>query len=89
MPICVLHRRQVKIKFSLARVFIIEREMPMRYCLTVFAVPPLLAQETILLQPGAKVDPSAAKEQVEERGKDGVVNRSITHGMGPSVTVYR
>jgi hypothetical protein len=55
----------------------------MRYCLTVFAILPLLAQETILLWPGAKVDPSAAKEQVEERGKDGVVNRSITHVMEP------
>ena len=48
----------------------------------------LSAQETILLRPGAKVDPGAPAEQVEERGKNGVVDRSITNVSQPSVTVY-
>ena len=60
----------------------------MRHCFAVFAALPLLAQQTILLRPGAKHDPSAPPEQVEERGKDGVVNRSIAHVVEPSVTVY-
>ena len=51
----------------------------MRCYLAILAVAPLLGQETILLRPGAKIDPSAPKEQVEERGKDGIINRSITH----------
>jgi acetyl esterase/lipase len=62
--------------------------MVLRSCLLICAALPLVAQETILLRPGAKIDPSAPKEQVEERGKDGVVNRSITHVNEPSVTVY-
>jgi hypothetical protein len=62
--------------------------MRMRYCLAILAVAPLLGQETILLRPSAKIDPSAPKEQVEERGKDGIINRSITHVVEPSVTVY-
>jgi acetyl esterase/lipase len=48
----------------------------------------LYAQETILLRPDAKVDPSAPAEQVEERGKNGVIDRSITNVSQPSVTVY-
>jgi acetyl esterase/lipase len=60
----------------------------MRYGLALLAVLPLLAQETILLRPGARIDPAASKEQIEERGKDGVVDRSITHVAEPSVTVY-
>ena len=49
---------------------------------------PLLAQETIPLRTPGKVDPSAAPEQIEERGKGGVVDRSITNVSQPSVTVY-
>jgi acetyl esterase/lipase len=62
--------------------------MLLRSCLVICAAIPLLAQETILLRPGTKVDPSSPKEQIEERGKDGVVNRSITHVNEPSATVY-
>ncbi len=60
----------------------------MRYSLLIFAALPLLAQETILLRPGAPIDPKAPAEQVEDRGKDGVVDRSITHVNEPTVTVY-
>src|SRR5690242_15061872 len=60
----------------------------MRYLLAVLAALPLLAQETIPLRPGAKSDRSAPNEQIEERGKDGIVNRSITHVVEPAVTVY-
>ena len=60
----------------------------MRYCVGLLAALPLLAQETILLRPSEKSDPSAPKEQVQDRGKDGVVDRSITHVSEPSVTVY-
>jgi acetyl esterase/lipase len=66
----------------------IRTEVCMRYFLAALAVLPLMGQETILLRPGAKIDPAAPKEQIEERGKDGVVNRSITHVVEPSVTVY-
>jgi len=60
----------------------------MRYGLLLLAALPLLAQETILLRPGAKLDPTAPKEKIEERGKGGVVDRSITNVSEPSVTVY-
>ena len=60
----------------------------MRYSLLVLAALPLLAQETILLRPGAPIDPKGPAEQVEERGKDGVMDRSISHVVEPSVTVY-
>src|ERR1051325_10808695 len=62
--------------------------MLFRCCLFLAAALPLLAQETILLRPGTKPDASAPREQVEERGKNGVVDRSITHVVEPSVTVY-
>jgi acetyl esterase/lipase len=62
--------------------------MLLRSCLLVCAALPLLAQETMLLRPGAKAPPSAPKEAIEERGKDGVMNRSITNVSEPSVTVY-
>jgi acetyl esterase/lipase len=48
----------------------------------------LCAQETILLHPEIKPDPAAPAEQVQERGKDGVADRSITNVNQPSVTVY-
>src|SRR5580693_836465 len=49
---------------------------------------PLLAQETILLPVNAKVDPPGPAEKIEERGKDGVVDRSISNVAQPTVTVY-
>lgn len=60
----------------------------MRLGLVILASIPLLAQETILLRPGTRSDTSAPQEQIEERGKGGVVDRSITHVSEPSVTVY-
>jgi acetyl esterase/lipase len=62
--------------------------MFMRFCLAILAALPLLGQETILLRPASKINPPAPKEQIEERGKNGVVDRSITHVSEPSVTVY-
>ena len=62
--------------------------MHLRLCLVVCAALPLFAQETILLRPGTKTDASASPEQIEERGKDGVVDRSITHVSQPSIAVY-
>src|SRR5579862_7046029 len=52
-------------------------------CLTL----PLLAQETILLST-VKPNPSAPAEQIEERGKNGVIDRSIANVSQPTVTVY-
>jgi acetyl esterase/lipase len=60
----------------------------MRLWLFVFLGLPLLAQETILLRPNDKVDPSAPAEQIEERGKGGVVDRSISNVAQPAITVY-
>jgi acetyl esterase/lipase len=48
----------------------------------------LCAQETMLLRPEIKPDPAAPAEQVQERGKNGVTDRSITNVSQPSVTVY-
>jgi acetyl esterase/lipase len=60
----------------------------MRLWLSVFIALPLLAQETILLRPHDKLDPSAPAEKIEERGKGGVVDRSISNVLQPTVTVY-
>ena len=60
----------------------------MKWPLAMFLALPLFAQETILLGPGAKLDPNAPIEQIEERGKNGVIDRSITNVAQPSVTVY-
>lgn len=60
----------------------------MKLWLAVFLALPLLAQQTILLRPNDKADPSATAEQVEERGKGGVVDRSITNVSQPTITVY-
>jgi acetyl esterase/lipase len=51
-----------------------------------FAALPILAQEIIPLP--VKVDPSAAPEKIQERGKNGVVDRSIENVSQPTVTVY-
>jgi acetyl esterase/lipase len=55
---------------------------------SVFIVLPLLAQETILLRPNDKVDSSLGSEKIEERGKGGIIDRSITNVSQPTVTVY-
>jgi acetyl esterase/lipase len=60
----------------------------MKVCLWVFVALPLLAQETILLRPNDKVDTSLPAEKIEERGKGGVVDRSITNVSQPTLTVY-
>jgi len=60
----------------------------MKWPLTMFLALPLFAQETILLRPAAKLDPNAPTEQIEERGKNGVIDRSITYVAQPAVTVY-
>jgi acetyl esterase/lipase len=49
---------------------------------------PLLAQETISLPLKNPVDPSAPAEKIEERGKGGVIDRSITNVVQPTITVY-
>ncbi len=48
----------------------------------------LLAQETILLYPSAAADMNAPAEKWEERGKGGVVDRSVSEVSKPSITVY-
>ena len=60
----------------------------MRLPLVILLSNPLLAQETILLRPEAKLDPAATAERTEERGKNGVTDRSITNVTQPTVTVY-
>jgi acetyl esterase/lipase len=60
----------------------------MNWPLAMFLALPLFAQETILLRPGAKVDPNAPIEQIEDRGKNGVIDRSITNVAQPTMTVY-
>jgi acetyl esterase/lipase len=49
---------------------------------------PLLAQETIVLSTVKNASPSAPPEKIEERGKNGVVDRSIAEVSQPTVTVY-
>jgi acetyl esterase/lipase len=49
---------------------------------------PLLAQETILLPTAGKPNPNAPAEKIEERGKGGVIDRSIANVSQPAVTVY-
>lgn len=49
---------------------------------------PTRAQEIIPLKTVANVDPSLPAEQIEERGKGGVVDRSVTNVGRPTVTVY-
>jgi acetyl esterase/lipase len=60
----------------------------MRFLAAVFLVLPLFGQEVILLRANGKVDPGAPAEKIEQRGKNGVNDRSITNVVEPSVTVY-
>jgi acetyl esterase/lipase len=60
----------------------------MRLLLSVFIALPLLAQQTLLLRPNEEVDPAAPAEKIEERGKNGAVDRSITNVFQPTITVY-
>ena len=60
----------------------------MKLWLSLFSALPLLAQETILLHPNAKVDPAAPAEQIQERGQGGVIDRSISNVVQPTITVY-
>jgi acetyl esterase/lipase len=60
----------------------------MRLWIAVLFALPLLAQETILLHTAGKPDPAAPPERTEERGKGGVIDRSITNVSQPAVTVY-
>jgi acetyl esterase/lipase len=60
----------------------------MRLLCALFLTLPLLAQETIALGTAGKPDPSAPAERIEERGKNGVVDRSISNVSQPTVTVY-
>jgi acetyl esterase/lipase len=48
---------------------------------------PLAAEETLLLRPDEKVA-AGAPEKVEDRGKDGVVDRAVSNVSKPSLTVY-
>jgi acetyl esterase/lipase len=60
----------------------------MKWPIAMLLVLPALAQQTIQLRPDARIDPNAPAEQIEERGKNGVVDRSITNVSQPTVTVY-
>lgn len=60
----------------------------MKWPLAIVLALPLLAQQTILLRSGEKLDPNAPAEHIEERGKNGVIDRSITNVVQPTVTVY-
>jgi acetyl esterase/lipase len=60
----------------------------MRPCFAFFLALPLLAQETIPLRTAPSPGPSAPAEQIQERGKGGVIDRSITSVSQPTVTVY-
>jgi acetyl esterase/lipase len=60
----------------------------MRLWTALFITLPLLAQETIALGTSAKPDPSVPAEQIVERGKGGVIDRSIANVSEPTITVY-
>jgi acetyl esterase/lipase len=62
--------------------------LPIQAIAGVFLALQLCAQETIVLHPEMKPDPAAPAEQVQERGKNGVTDRSITNVNQPTVTVY-
>ncbi len=60
----------------------------MKWAVVVLLALPLFGQEIIALRPAAKSDPNAPPERIEERGRNGVVDRSITNVAQPTVTVY-
>jgi acetyl esterase/lipase len=60
----------------------------MKFAALFFLALPLVAQEVILLPLKHPVDGSASAEKVEERGKGGVVDRSITDVSQPTITLY-
>jgi acetyl esterase/lipase len=60
----------------------------MKLCLSLLVALPLLAQETILLPLKDKATSAASPEQIQERGKNGVVDRSISNVSQPTITVY-
>lgn len=60
----------------------------MKAALVFLVALPLLAQQTIPLYPNKKADPTASAEQIEERGKGGVADRSISNVLQPTITVY-
>jgi acetyl esterase/lipase len=60
----------------------------MRFALALALALPALAQQTIPLRPGEKPDPKIPPEKIEERGKNGVIDRSITNVSVPTVTLY-
>jgi hypothetical protein len=53
-----------------------------------FMTLPLLAQETISLPFKNWIDPSPPAEKIEERGKNGVIDRAISNVVQPTITVY-
>ena len=74
-----------------SRIFIMiayEMRIPVQMLPAVFLALQLCAQETIVLHPEMKPDPSAPAEQIQERGRNGVTDRSITNVNQPTVTVY-
>ena len=62
--------------------------IPLKLLPGIFFALQLCAQERILLHPEIKPDATAPAEQVQERGKNGVTDRSITNVNQPDVTVY-
>ncbi|HEY4088216.1 MAG TPA: alpha/beta hydrolase [Bryobacteraceae bacterium] len=62
--------------------------IPLKLLPAIFLALQLCAQETIPLHTEMKPDPTAPAEQVQERGKNGVTDRSITNVNQPTVTVY-
>lgn len=60
----------------------------MRPLCLAFVASSLLAQQVIPLRPNSKPDPGTPAEKIEERGTNGVVDRSISAVSEPTVTVY-
>jgi len=60
----------------------------MKLWLLLFITLPLLAQEIISLPLKNAADPSAPAEKIEERGKNGVIDRAISNVVQPTITVY-
>ena len=60
----------------------------MKLWLPLFITLPLLAQEIISLPLKNAADPSAPAEKIEERGKNGVIDRAISNVVQPTITLY-